>query len=74
MFKSISGFNKIDSGTIRFKDRDITKLGPVEVCRAGIACTFQKAQSFAGMTLEESVLGGRLPAPQAQEGRAAVCP
>ena len=58
MFKSISGFNKIDSGTIRFKDRDITKLGPVEVCRAGIACTFQKAQSFAGMTLEESVLVG----------------
>ena len=53
-----AGCNKIDSGTIRFKDRDITKLGPVEVCRAGIACTFQKAQSFAGMTLEESVLVG----------------
>ncbi len=58
LFKSISGFNKIDSGHIWFDGREITNLEPNHVCKAGIACTFQKAQSFADMTLEESVLVG----------------
>lgn len=58
LFKSISGFNKIDSGKIYFNDNDITHKEPNYICQAGIACTFQKAQSFAGMTLEESVLVG----------------
>ena len=58
LFKSISGFNKIDSGHIWLDGREITNLEPNHVCKAGIACTFQKAQSFADMTLEESVLVG----------------
>jgi len=58
LFKSISGFNKIDSGRIYFRDHDITRCSPNHICKTGIACTFQKAQSFAGMTMEESVLVG----------------
>jgi branched-chain amino acid transport system ATP-binding protein len=58
LFKSISGFNKIDSGKILFDGHDITRRSPNHICKTGIACTFQNAQSFAGMTLEESVLVG----------------
>jgi branched-chain amino acid transport system ATP-binding protein len=58
LFKSISGFNKIDSGKIYFDGHDITRRSPNHICKTGIACTFQKAQSFAGMTMEESVLVG----------------
>jgi branched-chain amino acid transport system ATP-binding protein len=58
LFKSISGFNKIDSGKIYFDGKDITRRSPHYICRTGIACTFQKAQSFVGMTMEESVLVG----------------
>lgn len=58
LFKSISGFNKVDSGNIIFNDKEITNTDPYKICKSGIACTFQKAQSFAGMELEESVLVG----------------
>ncbi|MDR3174306.1 MAG: ABC transporter ATP-binding protein [Treponema sp.] len=58
LFKSISGFNKIDSGKIYFNGHDITRRSPNHICNRGIACTFQNAQSFVGMTLEESVMVG----------------
>lgn len=57
-FKSISGFNKIDEGSIHYEGKEITNFEPHEICKVGIACTFQKAQSFLNMTLEESVLVG----------------
>lgn len=57
-FKSIGGFNKIDEGTITYEGTNITNLEPYQICKEGIACTFQKAQSFLNMTLEESVLVG----------------
>lgn len=58
IFKSINGFNRIDEGEIYFNDRPISKLKTHEVCRLGIACTFQHAQLFQELSLEESVLLG----------------
>lgn len=58
IFKSINGFNRIDEGEIWFKDKPISKVPTHRVGRMGIACTFQHAQLFTTLTLEESVLMG----------------
>jgi branched-chain amino acid transport system ATP-binding protein len=58
LFKTIMGFHTADCGTITFLDKSITQFSPFEICRAGISCTFQTAQLFSGLTLEESVLVG----------------
>lgn len=58
IFKSINGFNRIDEGEIWFKDKRISKVPTHKVGRMGIACTFQHAQLFTTLTLEESVLMG----------------
>lgn len=58
MFKSVMGFNRIDEGEIYFRGKPISKEEIYNVCRQGIACTFQHAQLFMGMTLEEAVLMG----------------
>lgn len=58
MFKSVMGFNRIDEGEIYFNGIPISKMEIYKICQLGIACTFQHAQLFMGMTLEESVLVG----------------
>ncbi|SCP97983.1 ABC transporter ATP-binding protein [Anaerobium acetethylicum] len=58
MFKSINGFNRLSSGEIYFKNKRITKMETYKICKMGITCTFQHAQLFQGITLEESVLLG----------------
>jgi branched-chain amino acid transport system ATP-binding protein len=58
LFKSINGFNRIDEGEIYFKDVPISRLKTYKICRMGITCTFQHAQLFSTLTLEESVLMG----------------
>ena len=58
IFKSINGFNRIDEGEIYFKDTPISKIPTHKIGRMGIACTFQHAQLFTTLDLEESVLMG----------------
>ena len=41
--------------TIRFDGRDIAGLPPREICRRGIARTFQIAATFGSMTVAENV-------------------
>ena len=41
LFNSISGFNRPDSGKIRFMDTEIQNLRPHRIARLGIARTFQ---------------------------------
>jgi branched-chain amino acid transport system ATP-binding protein len=54
-FNIINGQLKPDGGTIRFEDRDIAGLPPREICRRGIARTFQIAATFSSMTVAENV-------------------
>jgi len=54
-FNTINGQLKPDRGTIRFEDRDIAGLPPREICRRGIARTFQIAATFSSMTVAENV-------------------
>jgi branched-chain amino acid transport system ATP-binding protein len=58
IFKSITGFNRLSEGAIYFKGKKISGRETYKICRMGITCTFQHAQLFTRITLEESVLLG----------------
>ncbi|NVM16438.1 MAG: ABC transporter ATP-binding protein [Candidatus Lokiarchaeota archaeon] len=55
LFNMISGFEKPNSGTIRFDGRDITGMKPYKIVNLGIARTFQLVRSFRLMTLLENI-------------------
>jgi branched-chain amino acid transport system ATP-binding protein len=54
-FNTINGQLAPDAGTIRFDGHDIEGLPPREICRRGIARTFQIAATFGSMTVVENV-------------------
>lgn len=51
----ISGFYKPEKGKIFFKDQDIAKLAPNQLCHRGLARTFQIVRSFPKMTALDNV-------------------
>jgi len=55
LFNLISGFEKPNSGTIRFDGRDITGMKPHKIVNLGIARTFQLVRSFKFMTLLDNI-------------------
>jgi branched-chain amino acid transport system ATP-binding protein len=54
-FNTINGQLAPDAGTIRFEDGEIAGLPPREICRRGVARTFQVAATFGSMTVLENV-------------------
>jgi branched-chain amino acid transport system ATP-binding protein len=58
VFNMISGFYKPDHGRIVFEGRDIAQLEPHEICRLGIARTFQNIRLFTHATALENVMVG----------------
>ena len=55
----ICGFYKPDTGRIRFKDRDLTRLSAHQVCHLGIARTYQIPQPFGELTvLQNAIVAG----------------
>lgn len=56
LFNLISGAITPSSGTTVFKGEDITRLKPSEICRRGIARTFQLVKLFSDMTVLENVM------------------
>ncbi len=54
-FNIINGQLPPDAGAVRFDDSDLVKLPPREICRRGIARTFQIAATFGSMTVAENV-------------------
>ncbi len=56
----INGVVRCDSGSIRLFGRDITGMGPEEICRMGVGRTFQMAQAFPGMSVLENAMIGAL--------------
>lgn len=57
-FNMISGFYTPSEGRILFNDNDITGTPPHEVCRAGIARTFQNIRLFGNGTVLQNVMVG----------------
>lgn len=52
----ITGMHKPDSGEVRFRDMDMTRLKPHQISRLGVARTFQQARVFREMTVEDNLL------------------
>lgn len=57
-FATIAGFYRPDGGRVFFLGEDITGQPPEEICRRGMARTFQIVRPFLGMTVLENILVG----------------
>ena len=66
LFNLIAGTYQPTKGRVYFRETDITRLGPAQRCKQGIARTFQLIRPFPGMTVLENVcvgcVYGRVPA------------
>lgn len=55
VFNLISGFLRPDSGTITFQGEEITRKRAHDICRKGIARTFQLVKPFGKMTVMKNI-------------------
>jgi branched-chain amino acid transport system ATP-binding protein len=70
---SIYGFTTITGGTIKIRDKDITRLSPNEKLKnAGIAYILQDASIFPEMTVEENMLMGGFLMDKPSQAKAAA--
>jgi branched-chain amino acid transport system ATP-binding protein len=58
LFDCISGVNSASSGVIRFNDREIQGLRAHQICRLGLARTFQTTVAFDTLTVLTNVIVG----------------
>jgi branched-chain amino acid transport system ATP-binding protein len=70
LFNIISGISRPTRGTVSFDGEDITGLPPEQICRKGIAKTFQIAKSFPGLSARDSVAVGAIFGNQNEAGMA----
>src|SRR3546814_1188151 len=49
LFNSIVGYHPIDSGSIKFEDREISLLRVPEIARLGLLRTFQQTRIYSKM-------------------------
>lgn len=59
IFNLITGFLKVDAGTVTYKGEPVVGLAPERLFRKGLARTFQEVRVFGGITVLENVLVGR---------------
>jgi len=57
-FNVISGFYKADTGLIVFNGKAINGLRPDQVCKLGLARTFQVVRPFQGISVLDNVMVG----------------
>jgi neutral amino acid transport system ATP-binding protein len=55
LFNIITGYEKVDTGTVRFGDQTITNAQPDKVFRLGIGRTFQLTRIFPRLTVMENM-------------------
>ena len=72
LFNVITRMYKADSGRVLFDGRNLLRVRPTRVIRAGVARTFQNVALFQSMTVLENVLVGahtRVPPFGDRKGR-----
>jgi branched-chain amino acid transport system ATP-binding protein len=72
IFNMIAGVFRPDAGAIRFQGNPIHGLRPDQVCRAGIARTFQLVKPFAGLSTLDNVIVGALQRESTVSGARAL--
>ena len=60
LFNLVTGTLPADSGKIEFMGEDITDMKPHEICRKGIARTYQQKNLFPNLTVFDNVMAGML--------------
>jgi branched-chain amino acid transport system ATP-binding protein len=55
LFNIICGFYRADKGKLLFKNRDMSRFKPHEVCKMGVGRTFQLTKPFANLTVLANV-------------------
>jgi branched-chain amino acid transport system ATP-binding protein len=58
LFNCIAGYFPPDEGRVYFNGREITGKSPYEICRLGIARTFQLVKVFDRMSVLENIMTG----------------
>ena len=56
MFNVITGVLSPNSGSVRFDGRELTKCTPDQICRLGIARTYQRVRPFSRLTVVQNVM------------------
>ena len=56
LFNSIVGYHPIDSGSIRFRGQEISKLRVQQIARLGLLRTFQQTRIYANMNCIDNML------------------
>lgn len=59
LFNIISGIYHANEGTLLFRDKKLNGMQPHEICRLGIARTFQNIELFGRMTTMDNIMLGR---------------
>jgi branched-chain amino acid transport system ATP-binding protein len=59
LFNAISGLQRVTEGHVWYRGKDLTKLGPADVSRLGVARTFQNLRVFNNMSVLDNVMVGR---------------
>ncbi|MBM9532371.1 ATP-binding cassette domain-containing protein, partial [Desulfoprunum benzoelyticum] len=57
-FNMVTGFYRPTEGQVFFEGKELTGMSPHQVCRAGIARTFQNIRLFGNETALENVMIG----------------
>ena len=60
LLNSISGFQRVSSGTVRFDGQDLRGLKPYRIARQGLVRTFQKTEVFGTLTVLRAAQIGAL--------------
>ncbi|MEM2735563.1 MAG: ABC transporter ATP-binding protein [Candidatus Bathyarchaeia archaeon] len=60
LFNIISGFFLPDEGSVSYKGKELTGLKPFNICKLGIARTFQVVKPFLNMKVLDNVIVGSL--------------
>jgi branched-chain amino acid transport system ATP-binding protein len=69
LFNLITGTLPADSGTIDFMGEDITNMKSYEICRRGIARTYQQKNLFPHLSVFDNVIAGMLKDAIGNESR-----
>jgi len=56
VFNLITAIYRIDKGSIRFKDKEISRLAPHKICHMGISRTYQLVRAFLKMSVFDNVM------------------
>ena len=56
VFNLITAIYRINKGSIRFKDKEITRLSPHKICHLGISRTYQLVRAFLKMSVYDNVM------------------